>query len=115
EQHDVNHGIVRDELVVLVQVCERPQRERALDRWYQGRVHPRGAVIEEAHDHTAEARIEWDVLRLHAVHHHPPARAVLRCEPGDAGDRVTLRTVVDGDERDVAGDRRDVIRVGTHL
>src|SRR6185503_16306532 len=67
EQHDVNHGVVRNELVVLVQVCERPQRERALDRWYQGRVHPRGTVIEEAHDHTAEPRIEWDVLRLHAV------------------------------------------------
>src|SRR2546422_36163 len=88
QQHHVHHRIVGDQLIVLVQVPERPQCHGAVDRGHERGVHLGHAVVVEPQNHAAEAGVVRHVLRLHAVQHELPAGAVLR---GELGDRKSTR------------------------
>src|SRR6266566_3190989 len=111
QQHDVHHRVVGHERAVLVEVTERPQRDGAVDRRHQRRVHLRDAVVVQPEDHTAEARVVRHVFRLHAVEHELPAGAVLGGELRNAVHGIAHCALVPCGEGECAGGRYDVVRV----
>src|SRR5207248_7960909 len=82
-----------------------------VDRGHERRVHLGHAVIVEAHDHAAEARVVRDILRLHAVQDELPAGPILGGELGHAIDRVAHGTLVPRRKDERAGAPHDVVRV----